>query len=154
MLLLVPTGPAPSCYPVHKCISRSALERPCNVIESPMLSRSLRQIASPVSLWHDTSAHFCYAQSVMRGSGGEGGIRTLGTGFPVQRFSKPAHSATLAPLRVFMVGVAGFEPATSCSQSRPSNQTDVHPVLVPVVGFELTTYRLQGGCSTTELNRH
>jgi hypothetical protein len=26
--------------------------------------------------------------------------------------------------------------------------------LVPVVGIELTTYRLQGGCSTTELNRH
>ena len=25
--------------------------------------------------------------------------------------------------------------------------------LVPVVGIELTTYRLQGGCSTTELNR-
>ena len=25
--------------------------------------------------------------------------------------------------------------------------------LVPAVGFELTTYRLQGGCSTTELNR-
>ena len=25
--------------------------------------------------------------------------------------------------------------------------------MVPVVGFELTTYRLQGGCSTTELNR-
>ena len=33
-------------------------------------------------------------------TGGEGGIRTLGTGFPVQRFSKPAHSATLAPLRI------------------------------------------------------
>ena len=26
--------------------------------------------------------------------------------------------------------------------------------LVPDVGFELTTYRLQGGCSTTELIRH
>jgi hypothetical protein len=25
--------------------------------------------------------------------------------------------------------------------------------MVPVVGIELTTYRLQGGCSTTELNR-
>ena len=25
--------------------------------------------------------------------------------------------------------------------------------MVPGVGFELTTYRLQGGCSTTELNR-
>ena len=24
---------------------------------------------------------------------------------------------------------------------------------MPVVGIELTTYRLQGGCSTTELNR-
>ncbi len=26
-------------------------------------------------------------------------------------------------------------------------------LVVPVVGIELTTYRLQGGCSTTELNR-
>ena len=26
-------------------------------------------------------------------------------------------------------------------------------LMVPVVGIELTTYRLQGGCSTTELNR-
>jgi len=26
--------------------------------------------------------------------------------------------------------------------------------MVPKVGFELTTYRLQGGCSTTELFRH
>jgi hypothetical protein len=25
--------------------------------------------------------------------------------------------------------------------------------LVPAVGIELTTYRLQGGCSTTELSR-
>ncbi len=25
--------------------------------------------------------------------------------------------------------------------------------MVPVAGFELATYRLQGGCSTTELNR-
>jgi hypothetical protein len=25
--------------------------------------------------------------------------------------------------------------------------------VVPIVGFELTTYRLQGGCSTPELNR-
>jgi hypothetical protein len=25
--------------------------------------------------------------------------------------------------------------------------------MVPIVGFELTTYRLQGGCSTPELNR-
>lgn len=25
--------------------------------------------------------------------------------------------------------------------------------MVPIVGIELTTYRLQGGCSTTELNR-
>lgn len=26
--------------------------------------------------------------------------------------------------------------------------------LVPFVGIELTTYRLQGDCSTTELKRH
>ncbi len=31
---------------------------------------------------------------------------------------------------------------------------DILVKLVPVVGIELTTYRLQGGCSTTELNRH
>ena len=34
----------------------------------------------------------------------------------------------------------------------PLSYRDV--ILVPVVGFELTTYRLQGGCSTTELIRH
>ena len=28
------------------------------------------------------------------------------------------------------------------------------PILVPTVGFELTTYRLQGGCSTPELCGH
>ena len=27
----------------------------------------------------------------------------------------------------YMVGMAGFEPAASCSQSRPSNRTDLHP---------------------------
>ncbi len=32
-------------------------------------------------------------------TGGEGGIRTLGTLCRVQRFSKPALSATQAPLR-------------------------------------------------------
>ena len=26
--------------------------------------------------------------------------------------------------------------------------------MVPIVGIELTTYRLQGDCSTTELKRH
>jgi hypothetical protein len=26
--------------------------------------------------------------------------------------------------------------------------------MVPLVGIELTTYRLQGGCSTSELKRH
>ncbi len=31
--------------------------------------------------------------------GGEGGIRTLGTGYPVRRLSKPVHSTTLPPLR-------------------------------------------------------
>lgn len=28
-----------------------------------------------------------------------------------------------------MVGVGGFEPPTSCSQSRRSSQTELHPVL-------------------------
>ncbi len=32
-------------------------------------------------------------------SGGEGGIRTLGAGYPTQRFSKPPHSASMRPLR-------------------------------------------------------
>ena len=36
-------------------------------------------------------------------------------------------------------------PFITCTGSRVT--------LVPVVGIELTTYRLQGGCSTTELNR-
>ena len=31
---------------------------------------------------------------------GERGIRTLGTGFPAHRISNPAHSATLASLRL------------------------------------------------------
>jgi hypothetical protein len=32
-------------------------------------------------------------------NGGGAGIRTLGTGYPAQRFSRPPRSTTLAPLR-------------------------------------------------------
>ncbi len=42
------------------------------------------------------------------------------------------------PQRSYLVGMAGFEPAASCSQSRRANQAALHPVLVtaetPVTG--------------------
>ncbi len=41
-------------------------------------------------------------------------------------------------------------------RSRPSLRSSVNarlPYLEPPVRIELTTYRLQGGCSTTELQR-
>ena len=44
---------------------------------------------------------------------------------------KPLWVINLPPLYIqwtfYMVGVAGFEPAASCSQSRPSDRTDLHP---------------------------
>jgi hypothetical protein len=51
-----------------------------------------------------------------------------------------------------MVGVQGFEPWTPWSQTRCATRLRYTPkLLVPSVWFEQTTYRLQGGCSTTEL---
>ena len=38
-----------------------------------------------------------------------------------------------AALYDLSVGVAGFEPATSCSQSKHSNQAELHPESVPQV---------------------
>jgi hypothetical protein len=39
-------------------------------------------------------------------------------------------------------------------QTRRAPIITISPKLVPVVGFELTTYHLQGDCTTTVLNRH
>ena len=55
-------------------------------------------------------------------SGATGWIRTSGLK-DLQSFALGL-SATVAR---YMVGVAGFEPAASCSQSRPSDRTDIHP---------------------------
>ena len=56
----------------------------------------------------------------------------------------------------FLVRAAGFEPATPCSQSRCATRlrhTRIFFIalyeLVPRVRIERTTYRLQGGCSTS-----
>ena len=38
---------------------------------------------------------------------------------------------------LFFVGVAGFEPATPCSQSRCANRTALHPEVGVGVGVEL-----------------
>ena len=62
---------------------------------------------------------------------------------------KPLWVINLPPLYIqwtfYMVGVAGFEPAASCSQSRPSDRTDLHPEfdLVESDGIEPTTSCLQ-----------
>ena len=52
-----------------------------------------------------------------------------------------------------LVGMVGIEPTISCSQNKRIT-TFLHPVwfylckcLVLIVRLELTTYRLQGGCS-------
>jgi len=45
-------------------------------------------------------------QVVLSNKGGERGIRTLGTGCPAHRISNPAHSATLASLRLFCSNVS------------------------------------------------
>jgi hypothetical protein len=39
-----------------------------------------------------------------------------------------AHHGKPCDLRVWLVGMAGFEPAASCSQSRRANQAALHPV--------------------------
>ena len=46
------------------------------------------------------STIFAYPIKSGHKNGGEGGIRTPGTGYPVRRFSKPLPSATQPPLRV------------------------------------------------------
>jgi hypothetical protein len=52
-----------------------------------------------------------------------------------------------------MATSTGLEPATSCVTGRRSNQLNYEALIVPDDGIELSTYRLQGGCSTTELIR-
>lgn len=76
----------------------------------------------------------------------------------------------------FLVRVSGFEPPTFGTQSRPSNQVEVHPearycgraahmsighytlssssTLELVIGIEPTTGGLQNHSSTTELHQH
>ncbi len=41
-----------------------------------------------------------------------------------------------------------------CRHDFQSSEREGKKELVPFVGIELTTYRLQGDCSTTELKRH
>ena len=63
---------------------------------------------------------------------------------------KPLWVINLPPLYIqwtfYMVGVAGFEPAASCSQSRPSDRTDLHPEfdLVEGRGIEPLTQPCKG----------
>ena len=45
------------------------------------------------------------------------------------------------------VGVAGFEPTTSWSQTRRDNRTTLHPAAVITTGFEPVTVCLEGRCS-------
>ena len=48
---------------------------------------------------------------------------------------------TLFPLLLFRrIGVTGFEPATPCSQSRCSSQTEPHPVVIEEVFFVFTVF--------------
>jgi hypothetical protein len=52
----------------------------------------------------------------------------------------------------------GLEPTRISPLASKTSVATITPpgqkLLVPDVGIELTTYRLQGGCSTTELIRH
>lgn len=63
--------------------------------------------------------------------GGERGIRTPGPPEGGQRFSRPPHSTTLPSLQTrlwwSLVGAAGFEPATPCSQSRCASRAALCP---------------------------
>ena len=52
-----------------------------------------------------------------------------------------------------IIGVTGFEPTTSCSQSKRSTKLSYTPSK-PSVRFELTTYALQKHDSTAELRWH
>ena len=43
---------------------------------------------------------------------------------------------------LFLVGMTGLEPATSCSQSTRSCQTELHPDMVVLTGIEPVIFRL------------
>lgn len=66
---------------------------------------------------------------------GVGGIRTLGTGYPVQQFSKLSHSTTLPPLHtlgaLLRLRSATRRPSMAVADLR-------HPCLSEEVGFEPT----------------
>ena len=55
----------------------------------------------------------------------------------------PAWKAGVLPLNYtcisYNIGVTGFEPATSCSQSRRSSQAEPHPGLCKIKNFVLLT---------------
>ena len=57
-----------------------------------------------------------------------------------------------------LIRIAHIEGRALACETQQSGLTRVRKKvrreLVPFVGIELTTYRLQGGCSTTELKRH
>ncbi len=62
----------------------------------------------------------------------------------------PSYGDGVALYTMSSVRIAGFEPATPWSQTRCA--TKLRYIRVePSVRIELTTYRLQGGCSATEL---
>ena len=53
-----------------------------------------------------------------------------------------------------MAGDIGFEPMRVGIKIRCLNQLGESPTnVVPTIGFELMTYRLQGDCTTTVLSR-
>lgn len=52
-----------------------------------------------------------------------------------------------------MVGVAGFEPATSCSQNTRANQTALHPAdiyIIPATGLSFNENRWVLGMGVSE----
>lgn len=58
-------------------------------------------------------------------------------------------ATSCAKPRLKLVGVAGFDPASSASRTRRIDLAFLHAeVVVATVGFDPTTYRLSGGCST------
>ena len=74
-----------------------------------------------------------------------GRIRTAITGFGDQRNAIILHRD--------MSGRRDSNPLRQLGRLSPLPGEHPH-ILVLNVGFELTTYRLQGGCSTTELIQH
>ena len=57
------------------------------------------------------------------------------------------HKGTLMKYFI-VVGAAGFEPATSWSQTRRDDRTTLHPAAVITTGFEPVTVCLEGRCSS------